>query len=142
MKRLAFRIENCRNGVASAFPNCNDNLAPAALVPGKAAITTMCRYIGRLDVPTKIPAICPASLSSPAIGLSSRAERGTKGKPIPGPHLVYGFPTAASNAIVGADPPQGIARDPDYERGARRLDACAVGGGEGFAAARRRDQRS
>jgi len=71
-----------------------------------------------------------------------KGERGTKAKPIPAPHLVYGFPTAASNAIVGADPPQGIARDPDYERGARRLDACAVGGGEGFAAARRRDQRS
>jgi hypothetical protein len=71
---LTSRIENCRNGLASALPNCNDNLAPAALVPGKAAITTMCRYIGRLDVPTKIPAICPASLSSPAIGLSSRAS--------------------------------------------------------------------
>jgi hypothetical protein len=29
-----------------------------------------------------------------------KGERGTKAKPIPGPHLVYGFPTAASNAIV------------------------------------------
>ena len=27
-------------------------------------------------------------------------ERGTKSKPIPGPHLVYGFLTTAPNAIV------------------------------------------
>jgi len=29
-----------------------------------------------------------------------RGDRGTKSKPIPGPHLVYGFLTAAPNAIV------------------------------------------
>jgi putative SOS response-associated peptidase YedK len=29
-----------------------------------------------------------------------KGERGTKSKPIPGPHLVYGFPTTAANAIV------------------------------------------
>ena len=29
-----------------------------------------------------------------------RGERGTKSKPIPGPHLVYGFLTTAPNAIV------------------------------------------
>jgi putative SOS response-associated peptidase YedK len=29
-----------------------------------------------------------------------RASRGTKSKPIPGPHLVYGFLTTAPNAIV------------------------------------------
>lgn len=32
---LAFRIENSQDGVASTFPNYNDNLALAALVPGK-----------------------------------------------------------------------------------------------------------
>jgi putative SOS response-associated peptidase YedK len=29
-----------------------------------------------------------------------RGERGTKSKPVPGPHLVYGFLTTASNAVV------------------------------------------
>ena len=29
-----------------------------------------------------------------------RGDRGTKSKPIPGPHLVYGFLTTAPNAIV------------------------------------------
>jgi putative SOS response-associated peptidase YedK len=29
-----------------------------------------------------------------------RSDRGTKSKPIPGPHLVYGFLTASPNTIV------------------------------------------
>ena len=29
-----------------------------------------------------------------------KGDRGTKSKPIPGPHLVYGFLTAAPNAVV------------------------------------------
>jgi putative SOS response-associated peptidase YedK len=29
-----------------------------------------------------------------------RGDRGTKSRPIPGPHLVYGFLTTAPNAIV------------------------------------------
>ena len=29
-----------------------------------------------------------------------RGDRGTKSKPIPGPHLVYGFLTTAANAVV------------------------------------------
>jgi putative SOS response-associated peptidase YedK len=29
-----------------------------------------------------------------------KGERGTKSKPIPGPHLVYGFLTTAPNAVV------------------------------------------
>ena len=58
-----------------------------------------------------------------------RGDRGTKSKPIPGPHLVYGFLTTAPNAIVEpiADPPEGHAGDPDDGRGARRLDARALG---------------
>jgi hypothetical protein len=28
------------------------------------------------------------------------ARHGTKSKPIPGPHMIYGFPTTALNAIV------------------------------------------
>jgi len=37
-----------------------------------------------------------------------KGERGTKAKPIPGPHLVYGFPTAASNAIVAPIRPKAL----------------------------------
>jgi putative SOS response-associated peptidase YedK len=29
-----------------------------------------------------------------------KGDRGTKSKPIPGPHLVYGFLTTAANAVV------------------------------------------
>ena len=32
-----------------------------------------------------------------------RGERGTKSKPIPGPHLVYGFLTTAPNAVEECD---------------------------------------
>jgi len=27
-------------------------------------------------------------------------DRGTKSKPVPGPHLVYGFPTTSPNTVV------------------------------------------
>jgi putative SOS response-associated peptidase YedK len=40
------------------------------------------------------------------------SDRGTKSKPIPGPHLVYGFLTTAPNA-GRADPPKSDAGDPD-----------------------------
>jgi hypothetical protein len=46
--------------------------------------------------------------------------RGTKSKPIPGPHQVYGFLTTAPNVVVHAG-------DPDNGRGARCPDASAVG---------------
>ena len=35
---------------------------------------------------------------SPMLGF--RGDRGTKSKPIPGPHLVYGFLTTSPNAVV------------------------------------------
>ena len=35
-----------------------------------------------------------------ASGPSSGGDRGTKSKPIPGPHLVYGFLTTSPNAVV------------------------------------------
>jgi putative SOS response-associated peptidase YedK len=34
------------------------------------------------------------------IWTESRGDRGTKSKPIPGPHLVYGFLTTAPNAVA------------------------------------------
>jgi len=34
-----------------------------------------------------------------------RGDRGTKSKPIPGSHLVYGFLTTAANAVVETDTP-------------------------------------
>jgi hypothetical protein len=54
-------------------------------------------------------------------------DRGTKSKPIPGPHQVYGFLTTDANAVVIADPRQGYAGDIDYGRRARCLDAGTVG---------------
>jgi putative SOS response-associated peptidase YedK len=62
-----------------------------------------------------------------------RGDRGTKSKPIPGPHDVYSFLTTSPNA-VGANSSEGDAGDPDHRRGARRLDARALGRGEGAAA--------
>jgi putative SOS response-associated peptidase YedK len=35
-----------------------------------------------------------------ASGRNTGATRGTKSKPVPGPHLVYGFLTTAPNAVV------------------------------------------
>jgi len=37
-----------------------------------------------------------------------RGDRGTKSKPIPGPHLVYGFLTTAPNAVVESIHPKAI----------------------------------
>jgi putative SOS response-associated peptidase YedK len=37
-----------------------------------------------------------------------RGDRGTKSKPIPGPHLVYGFLTTAPNAIVEPIHPKAV----------------------------------
>jgi putative SOS response-associated peptidase YedK len=36
----------------------------------------------------------------PVSGLNSGGDRGTKSKPIPGPHLVYGFLTTTPNTVV------------------------------------------
>jgi putative SOS response-associated peptidase YedK len=56
-------------------------------------------------------------------------DRGTKSKPIPGPHNVYGFLTASPNA----DPPQGHADHPDDRQGTGRVDARAMERGQGAA---------
>jgi hypothetical protein len=56
-----------------------------------------------------------------------RGDRGTKSKPIPGPHLVHGFLTTAPECRSRADPSQGHAGDPDHRRRARCLDARALG---------------
>jgi putative SOS response-associated peptidase YedK len=39
---------------------------------------------------------------TPFVGIWTefKGDRGTKSKPIPGPHLVYGFLTTAPNAVV------------------------------------------
>jgi putative SOS response-associated peptidase YedK len=69
------------------------------------------------------------------IWTETRADRGTKSKPIPGPHLVYGFLTTAPNAVVCADPSEGNAGDPDHRRRARRVAARTVERGASAAAA-------
>lgn len=38
--------------------------------------------------------------SSAGIWTEFKGDRGTKSKPIPGPHLVYGFPITEANAMV------------------------------------------
>ena len=48
-----------------------------------------------------------------------KGDRGTESKPIPGPHLVYGFLTTSPNAVVEPDPSQGHAGNPDDRRRAR-----------------------
>jgi putative SOS response-associated peptidase YedK len=45
-----------------------------------------------------------------------KGDRGTKSKPIPGPHLVYGFLTTTPNAVVEPIPSQVQARDFDHRR--------------------------
>jgi putative SOS response-associated peptidase YedK len=52
-----------------------------------------------------------------------KGDRGTKSKPIPGPHRVYGFLTTAPNAIVEPIHPKAMPVDPDDGGRARRLDA-------------------
>src|ERR1700728_1247023 len=57
MMQLAFRIENCRDGIASTFPDNDDNLALAVLVPGEAAVYSSYFLISRFDVPAEIAPI-------------------------------------------------------------------------------------
>jgi hypothetical protein len=45
-------------------------------------------------------------------------DRGTKSKPIPGPHLVYGFLTTSPNTVVEAIHPKAMPAIPDHGRGA------------------------
>jgi putative SOS response-associated peptidase YedK len=45
---------------------------------------------------------------SPASGRLFAGDRGTKSKPIPGPHQVYGFLTTASNAVVAPIHPKAM----------------------------------
>jgi putative SOS response-associated peptidase YedK len=63
-----------------------------------------------------------------------RGDRGTKSKPIPGPHNVYGFLTTSPNAVVAPIHPKAmpVILTTDEER---RLDARAMGGGESVTAA-------
>jgi putative SOS response-associated peptidase YedK len=56
-----------------------------------------------------------------------KGDRGTKSKPIPGPHQVYGFLTASPNAVVEPIHPKAMPGHPADRRGTRRLDARAVG---------------
>jgi hypothetical protein len=46
-----FELKTAGTEIAVCLPNCRDNPAPAALVPGKAAITAMCFDTGRRRPP-------------------------------------------------------------------------------------------
>jgi len=56
-----------------------------------------------------------------------KGDRGTKSKPIPGPHLVKRFPNDGTERGGRANPPESYADDPDDAGGMRRVDACAMG---------------
>jgi hypothetical protein len=62
-------------------------------------------------------------------------DRGTKSKPMPGPHQVYGFSDDGTERCRRADPFQGYTGDPRHRRGTGRLDARTGGRGQGIAAA-------
>src|SRR5512133_446819 len=56
-----------------------------------------------------------------------KGDRGTKSKPVPGPHNVYGFLTTSPNAVVEPIHSKAMPGHSDDRRRARCLDACAVG---------------
>jgi SOS response associated peptidase (SRAP) len=59
-----------------------------------------------------------------------KGDRGTKSKPIPGPHLGLRIPDDVAERDRRADPSEGDARHPHHRGGARSLDARPLGGGE------------
>jgi hypothetical protein len=61
-----------------------------------------------------------------------KGDRGTKSKPVPGPHLVYEFLTISPNAIVEPIHPKAM---PVILTTDEELDARAVGRGQGAATA-------
>ena len=63
------------------------------------------------------------------------ADRGTKSKPVPGPHQVYGFLTTSPNAVVAPIHPKAMPVILTTRRRAGRLDARALGRGQGVAKA-------
>jgi putative SOS response-associated peptidase YedK len=67
----------------------------------------LCRVRARAEPGDQEKGCCLVSLNDDrplaafaGIWTEFKGERGTKSKPIPGPHLVYGFLTTAPNAIV------------------------------------------
>jgi putative SOS response-associated peptidase YedK len=56
-----------------------------------------------------------------------KGDRGTKSKPVPGPHLVYGFLTTSPNVVVEPIHPKAMPGDPDDGGGARSLAPRAMG---------------
>ena len=55
-----------------------------------------------------------------------KGDRGTKSKPIPGPHLVYGFLTTSPNAVVEPIHPKAMPVIPTTNEERDVLDARAV----------------
>jgi hypothetical protein len=53
-------------------------------------------------------------------------DRGTKSKPLPGPHHVYGF-SRLRRTRWSSRPSEGVAGDPDHRRREGRLDARTLG---------------
>ena len=58
-----------------------------------------------------------------------KGDRDPKSKPVPGPHLVYGFLTTSPNAVVEPIHDKAMPVILNDRRGTRRLDACLLGRG-------------
>jgi putative SOS response-associated peptidase YedK len=63
-----------------------------------------------------------------------KGDRGTKSKPIPGPHLVYGFLTTSPNAVVEPIHPKAMPVILTTEEECDSCDARTMGRGQGIAA--------
>jgi|ERR1700730_10233771 hypothetical protein len=67
MRRLGFRIEYCRDRIAAALPDHNNNLALAILVPCETTVTAVFFLIGGLHVAAEISTISQEGGDMPAI---------------------------------------------------------------------------
>jgi putative SOS response-associated peptidase YedK len=72
---------------------------PLDLVVKKQAAYTLIPEEHRAKVHLRIGRALPLTAFA-GIWTEFKGDRGTKSKPVPGPHLVYGFLTTAPNAIV------------------------------------------
>ncbi len=100
--RALFRVMNRYVGNLAPMPGVfPDYPAPVVRNAGAEREMTMMRW-GMPPPPRAggFPVTNIRNTTSPHWRGEFRGDRGTKSKPIPGPHLVYGFLTTAPNAVV------------------------------------------
>ena len=84
------------------------------LVPTGRNVRSLQRHAA--DTASKQEASAPHELTRLSQALRERLHRGTKSKPIPGPHQVYGFLTTAPNAAPIHDKAMPVILKTDEER--------------------------